>query len=82
MVWIVHVKLKKSKLETLNEELFVWFCAERERGLLISGPIIQQKALSLNINSYPMETQNSQDYHKLVVKKLYIITTKQIRANH
>lgn len=82
MVWIVDVKLKKAKLETLNVELFVWFCAERERQLLISGPIIQQKALSLNINSYPMETQNSQDCHKLIVKKLYIITTKQIRANH
>lgn len=25
-----------------------WFCAERERGLPVSGPIIQQEALSLN----------------------------------
>lgn len=41
-------KAKTAKLETLDEALFVWFCAERERGLPISGPIIQQKALSLN----------------------------------
>jgi len=41
-------KAKTSKLDTLDEALFLWFCAERERGLPISGPIIQQKALSLN----------------------------------
>lgn len=41
-------KAKKAKLETLDDALFVWFCAERERGLPISGPVIQQKALSLN----------------------------------
>lgn len=43
-------KAKKAKNETLDEALFVWFCAERGRGLPLSGPIIQQKALSLNKN--------------------------------
>lgn len=40
--------VKKAKLDTLDEALFVWFCTERDRGLPISGPIIQQKALQLN----------------------------------
>ena len=40
--------IKKAKLDTVEEALFVWFCTERDRGLLISGPIIRQKALQLN----------------------------------
>uniref|UniRef100_A0A1B6HFM7 HTH CENPB-type domain-containing protein n=1 Tax=Homalodisca liturata TaxID=320908 RepID=A0A1B6HFM7_9HEMI len=41
-------KAKKAKNETLNDALYVWFCAERERGLPVSGPIIQEKAIKLN----------------------------------
>ena len=42
--------LKKLNLIHWNEALFVWFCTERDRGLPISGPImqIQKKALQLN----------------------------------
>lgn len=39
---------KKAKLEMPGEALFLQFCAERERGLRVSGPIIQRKAPNLN----------------------------------
>lgn len=39
---------KKAKNETLDDALFMWYSAQRERGLPISGPILAQKALSLN----------------------------------
>lgn len=32
----------------MDEALFIWFYTERDRGLPISCPIIQQKALNLN----------------------------------
>ncbi|XP_028139627.1 jerky protein homolog-like [Diabrotica virgifera virgifera] len=41
-------KANKAKNETLDDALYVWFCAERERGLPVSGPIIQESALKLN----------------------------------
>ncbi|XP_050498761.1 tigger transposable element-derived protein 2-like [Diabrotica virgifera virgifera] len=41
-------KTNKAKNETLDDALYVWFCAERERGLPVSGPIIQETALKLN----------------------------------
>uniref|UniRef100_A0A6P7FZZ9 Jerky protein-like n=1 Tax=Diabrotica virgifera virgifera TaxID=50390 RepID=A0A6P7FZZ9_DIAVI len=41
-------KANKAKNETLDEALCVWFYAERERGLPVSGPIIQESALKLN----------------------------------
>uniref|UniRef100_A0A6P7FUR9 Jerky protein-like n=1 Tax=Diabrotica virgifera virgifera TaxID=50390 RepID=A0A6P7FUR9_DIAVI len=41
-------KAKKAKNETLNNALYVWFCTKRQRGLPVSGPIIQETALKLN----------------------------------
>lgn len=41
-------KAKKAKHDTLYEVLFVWPSAEREHGLPVSEPIIQQKAFYLN----------------------------------
>ncbi|XP_050503675.1 jerky protein homolog-like [Diabrotica virgifera virgifera] len=41
-------KVNKAKNETLDDALYVWFCAERECGLPVSGPIIQESALKLN----------------------------------
>lgn len=40
--------VKKPKNESLDEALFMWFEKERERGVPISGPILKEKALSLN----------------------------------
>ena len=39
---------RKAKNESLDDALFLWFTQEREHGVLISVPIIQEKALSLN----------------------------------
>lgn len=39
---------KKAKNVQLDEALFVWFCSQRERGVTISGPILAEKAVSLN----------------------------------
>ncbi|KAJ8981828.1 hypothetical protein NQ317_004778 [Molorchus minor] len=41
---------KKAKYESLDDELFLWFSDQRDRGVAISGRIIQKKALSLNRN--------------------------------
>ena len=41
--------IKRAKLEMLDEVLFVWFCIKRDCGLPISGPVIQHKALNLNV---------------------------------
>lgn len=41
--------LKKSSCELLEEALLLWFCQAREQGFPVSGPIIQEKALSLNL---------------------------------
>lgn len=40
--------IKKAKNETLDEALFMWFQQWREGGVPISGPILKEKALSLN----------------------------------
>lgn len=39
---------RTAKNEALDESLFLWFRQERDRGVPISGPILQEKALSLN----------------------------------
>lgn len=40
--------IKKAKHEQLDDALFVWFSEQRDRGVPLSGPILQEKALSLN----------------------------------
>lgn len=40
--------IKKPKNESLDEALLMWFEQQRERGVPISGPILKEKALSLN----------------------------------
>ncbi|XP_076173807.1 cag isoform X2 [Ptiloglossa arizonensis] len=40
--------IKKAKNVTLDEALYVWYIQERENGVLISGPMLRKKALSLN----------------------------------
>ena len=40
---------RKAKNEALDDALFLWFCQERDRGVPISGPILQEKALNLNM---------------------------------
>lgn len=39
---------RKAENENLDDALYMWFMQERERGVPLSGPIIQEKALSLN----------------------------------
>lgn len=38
----------KAKNDHLDEALYLWFCQERERGVPLSGPLVQEKALRLN----------------------------------
>ena len=40
--------VKKARNESLDDALFIWFSEKREHGVPISGPILQEKALSLN----------------------------------
>lgn len=40
--------IKKAKNEQLDDALFIWFSEQRERGMPLSGPILQEKALLLN----------------------------------
>ncbi|XP_054011368.1 jerky protein homolog-like [Hylaeus anthracinus] len=40
--------IKKAKNVMLDEALYVWYMQERENGVSISGPMLRQKALSLN----------------------------------
>nr|XP_016847311.1 PREDICTED: jerky protein homolog-like isoform X1 [Anolis carolinensis] len=37
--------MKKCDYEKVSEALYVWFTQSRDKGVLISGPILQQKAL-------------------------------------
>lgn len=37
--------MKKCDYEKVSEALYLWFTQHREKGILISGPILQEKAL-------------------------------------
>lgn len=39
--------MKKFENEELNEALFLWFMQEREKGIQLTGPLIQEKARAL-----------------------------------
>uniref|UniRef100_A0A8C4SMY0 HTH CENPB-type domain-containing protein n=1 Tax=Erpetoichthys calabaricus TaxID=27687 RepID=A0A8C4SMY0_ERPCA len=41
-------KTTVSSYEKLDEALFLWFTQERQKGISITGPLIQEKALQLN----------------------------------
>ncbi|XP_039627277.1 jerky protein homolog-like [Polypterus senegalus] len=41
-------KTTVSSYEKLDEALFLWFTQERQKGIPITGPLIQEKALQLN----------------------------------
>jgi hypothetical protein len=36
--------MKKCEYEKVSEALFLWFTNQREKGMPITGPILQQKA--------------------------------------
>ena len=40
--------IKKAKNVTLDDALYVWYIQERENSVPVSGPILREKALSLN----------------------------------
>ena len=35
-------------MKKIDEAIFLWFSQERQKGVPISGPLIQEKALRLN----------------------------------
>lgn len=40
--------MKTAKHEKIDQSLYLWFNQQRERGVPVSGPILQEKALSLS----------------------------------
>lgn len=41
-------KLTVSSYEKLDQALILWFTQERQKGIVISSPLIKEKALQLN----------------------------------
>jgi hypothetical protein len=40
--------MKESEHKKIDEGLYLWFSQNRERGVLISGPILLQKAVDMS----------------------------------
>lgn len=78
---------RQSQYDKVDEALFLWFSQERERGTPLSGPIVQEKAIQLNMllngeNSFTASTGWFDRWKKRHGIRQLTITGEQLSSDH